>query len=52
VRHRCGDKVCFHGAFSKKSKAKEKAAKVGGRVKGQFIRRGDYRYIVLTSKKD
>jgi hypothetical protein len=52
VASRCGDKVCFHGAFVKASDAKKKAAKIkGARVKGFYIRRGDYRFGVVTSKK-
>ncbi|HEY1939469.1 MAG TPA: hypothetical protein VGJ33_16185 [Candidatus Angelobacter sp.] len=52
MRHRCGEKNCFHGAFSKASKAKAKAAKVkGARVKGIRYSNGDYRFVVMTAKK-
>jgi hypothetical protein len=51
MRHRCGDKVCFHGAFTSKSKAQAKASKVKGTVKGIRYGRGDYRYLVTTPKK-
>ena len=50
-RHRCGDAVCFQGAFSKKSKADSKARAVGGRVKAVRYSSTNYRYVVLTNKK-
>lgn len=54
ISHRCGDKVCFHGAFAKKSVAEAKKARVkGARIISTFVgpRGSDHRYLVVTSKK-
>lgn len=52
MKYRCGNLQCFHGAFSTRAKAQAKAKKIkGARIKGAHVRRGDYRYLVLTPKK-
>jgi hypothetical protein len=49
-RHQCGDSVCWHGAFSSKPKAVAKAKAVKGRARFVAIKRGQWRYIVITQK--
>jgi hypothetical protein len=48
---KCGEHVCFHGAYLRKSDAQRKEAK----VKGSFIRfvlfRYGGRFVVMTRKK-
>jgi hypothetical protein len=52
IGSRCGEKVCFHGAFVLKSHAKQKAEQLkGARIKFVHLKRGGWRYAVLTSKK-
>jgi hypothetical protein len=51
-REKCGNLVCFHGAFKKKSDAEAKArSRKGAFIKNIRVRAGDYRYLVMTQKK-
>jgi hypothetical protein len=51
-KSKCGNVVCFHGAFKSKSDAERKAAgRKGAFVKNIRVRAGDYRYLVMTQKK-
>lgn len=49
----CGEVFCFHGAYSKKSDAvKKESGTPGGFIKGIHYGVGDYRYAVLTRRKE
>lgn len=48
-RSECGDTVCFHGSFARKSDAEAKAKQRGGNVIRRRIR-GSIRYVVVTGK--
>lgn len=45
----CGKRVCFHGAFRKKSDARRKEREVGGFIRKITVR-GDVRYVVMSGK--
>jgi hypothetical protein len=48
--HRCGEKYCFHGAFTSPKKAKEKKAKIpGASIINVFI--GHTRRSLVVTKK-
>lgn len=50
---RCGEKVCFHGAFRKKAEAVEKEKKTPKAfVKSLRYGSGDYRYAVMTPREN
>lgn len=45
----CGDTVCFHGAYTSRTKAAAKAKARGGSVISRRIQ-GSTRYVVVTKK--
>lgn len=47
---RCGRRVCFHGAFGTKARAKKKEKSVGGFIRKISVN-GETRYAVITKKK-
>lgn len=54
IGSRCGEKVCFHGAFVKKARAEaKKAATKGARIVSTFLggKASSHRYLVVTPKK-
>ena len=49
---KCGDQVCFHGAFRNKADAvKKEQATPGAFIRGVPFAVGDYRYLVMTRNK-
>jgi hypothetical protein len=52
AKKKCGNVVCFHGAFKKKSDAEAKArSRKGAFVKGTWVGAHDHRYLVMTQKR-
>lgn len=51
----CGERLCFHGSYGKKTQAEEKLRALGkkARILKRFVggRAGNFRYIVATPKK-
>lgn len=46
---KCGKRICFHGAFKSKARARAKEREVGGFIEAKNIR-GHRRYVVMTDK--
>lgn len=46
---KCGKRVCFHGAFTKKADAQRKEREVNGFIRKIKVR-GSTRYSVMTGK--
>jgi len=54
--HLCKGALCFHGAFNRKSDAREKESQLKGQGKSPFIRfltvgGGRFAYVVITRRK-